>query len=57
MGLRIETDEFIEKIQGMIAKQHDKLDGIISLELMAKSEGFIEALYQVERLAINLSKD
>jgi hypothetical protein len=50
----MDKEQFLSKVLSMIALQHDKMDGTtLSPELKAKSEGFIEALYQVESLIIN----
>ncbi len=50
----MDKEQLLSKVLAMIAVQHDKMDGVTkSPELKAKSEGFIEALYQVESLIIN----
>lgn len=50
----IEKDKLLAKIIELIDMQHDKMDGVTtSPDLKAKSEGYIEALYQVESLIIN----
>jgi len=54
----MDKEQLLSKVLAMIAVQHDKMDGTtLSPELKAKSEGFIEALYQVESLIINWGKD
>jgi len=50
----MDKDKLLAKLLEMIETQHHKMDGVtVSPELKAKSEGFIEALYQVESLIIN----
>lgn len=50
----MDKDKLLVKLLDMIEAQHHKMDGVtVSPELKAKSEGFIEALYQVESLIIN----
>jgi hypothetical protein len=52
--MTIDKTELLNKVLEMIDQQHTRMDGIIiSPELKAKSEGFIEALYQIESLVIN----
>lgn len=52
--MEINKDELLSKIFDLIAVQHDKMDGVTKADhLKAKSEGYIEALYQVESLIIN----
>lgn len=52
--MEINKDDLLAKIFDLIAAQHDKMDGVTkAADLKAKSEGYIEALYQVESLIIN----
>lgn len=54
----MDKEQVLVKLLDMIAIQHDKMDGVTtSPELKAKSEGYIEALYQVESMIINWDKD
>lgn len=54
----MDKEQLLKKIIGMIDQQHNKMDGVsLTPELKAKSEGYIEALYQVESLIINWGKD
>jgi len=54
MGLGIDKEQLLSKLMDLIAQQHDKMDGVtVSPDLKAKSEGYIEALYQVESIVIN----
>lgn len=58
MDSGIDKDKLLAKIIELIDMQHDKMDGVTtSPDLKAKSEGYIEALYQVESLVINWGKD
>lgn len=51
----IDKEQLLSKVLALIAQQHNKMDGVTkSVELKAKSEGYIEALYHVESLIINL---
>lgn len=57
MDSGIDKDKLLAKIIELIDMQHDKMDGVTtSPDLKAKSEGYIEALYQVESLVINWGK-
>ena len=50
----MDKEQLLVKLLEMIGEQHDKMDGVtVSPELKAKSEGYLEALYQVENLIIN----
>jgi hypothetical protein len=50
----MDKEQLLGKLLDMIAVQHNKMDGVTtSPELKAKSEGYLEALYQVESLVIN----
>lgn len=50
----MDKEQLHAKLLEMISLQHNKMDGVIaSPELKARSEGFIEALYQIESLIIN----
>jgi hypothetical protein len=50
----MDKEQLLNKLVELIAQQHNKMDGLtLSNELKAKSEGFIEALYQVESIIIN----
>ena len=54
MSSGIDKEQLLIKLVELISMQHDKMDGVTtSPELKAKSEGYIEALYQVESLIIN----
>ena len=54
----MDKEKVLAKIRYLIAQQHNKMDGVItSPDLRSKSEGYIEALYQVESLIINWGKD
>lgn len=58
MDSGIDKDKLLAKIIELIDMQHDKMDGVTaSPDLKAKSEGYIEALYQVESLVINWGKE
>ena len=53
----IDKKELHLKVLELIEQQHKKMDGVtVSPDLKAKSEGFIEALYQVESLIVNWGK-
>ena len=50
----MDKEQLLVKLLGMISEQHDKMDGVtVSPDVKAKSQGYLEALYQVESLIIN----
>jgi hypothetical protein len=51
----INKSHLLDKIIEMIDKQNDRMDkaGTISVEAKQKSDGHLEALYQVENLILN----
>ena len=55
MNSAIDKRILLERISEMIFDRHQKIDdaGIITDKVKAKSEGFIEALYQVENMINN----
>jgi hypothetical protein len=55
----INKSHLLAKILEMIDKQNDRMDkaGTISSEAKQKSDGHLEALYQVENLILNWGED
>jgi len=53
--MEINKSHLLDKIVELIAKQNDRMDnaGTISVEAKQKSDGHLEALYQVENLILN----
>lgn len=50
----MDKGQLLAKIREMIEQQHDKMDGVtVCPDFKVKSEGYIEALYQIESLIIN----
>lgn len=55
----INQSELLLKIAKMMVRQNDRMDnaGTVSIETKHKSDGHLEALYQIENLILNWGQD
>lgn len=55
MDIIIDKSQLLGRILEMMDRQHGKIDaaGTVSQAVKDKGDGFLEALYQVEKLVLN----
>lgn len=59
MDISINKSQLLDRILEMMKRQHGKIDsaGTVTQATKAKSDGHLEALYQVENLILNWGND